>query len=231
LSPTSPPIVNIDHHITNTNFGQVNVVDNEASATAEVLYYLLESLGVVMTIELAQCLLAGLVADTLNFSISGVKSDTLRIAADLMDAGADLFEISTQTLKLQNFSTLQIWKVALGNIKNEDGLIWTTVSNLERQSAGHVGSSSFGLGNFLANVYTVSMSAVLLEQEDGRISVGFRCQPPYDVSVIAERLGGGGHRLAAGCSLDGPLAKAEAQVVFACQEAIREQRIQQNSAE
>jgi phosphoesterase RecJ-like protein len=77
--------------------------------------------------------------------------------------------------------------------------------------------------NFLADVDRAAVGVVLLEMDDGAIRVGFRCQPPYDVSVLATELGGGGHPQAAGCTLEGPLAKAEAMLVERCKELITQQ--------
>ncbi len=220
-----PPVINIDHHITNTLFGTINLVDATANATTEILFHALPKLGVNLSSDLAYCLLTGLVTDTLSFRTAGVTSKTLEAASALVDAGADLFNVTTLALNLQQISTLRIWQKGLYNMQMENGLIWTSISNEERKEAGHNGTSSFGLGNMMANVYQAAMSAVLVELGDGRVSVGFRCRPPYSVSVLAESLGGGGHHLAAGCSLDGPLEQAESLVVAKSKESIQ---IQQN---
>ncbi len=227
LSQPTPPLINIDHHITNTNYGDINLVLTEAAATVEILFHLFQELGVTIDIALAESLLTGLVTDTLNFRVAGVTADTLRVASTLVDAGANLYSVASRAMHLKQFSTLMIWQKGLDNLKMEDGLIWTAISNREREEAGHHGSSSFGLGNMMADVYDAAMSAVLLELDDSRISVGFRCRPPYRVSGIAKSLGGGGHHLAAGCTLDGPLARAEALVVDRSKEAIRRQRAEQ----
>jgi phosphoesterase RecJ-like protein len=224
LPDPKPPIVNIDHHISNTRFGLVNLVTPEANSTTEVLCHLFEAMGIELTEDLAVSLLTGLVTDTLNFSTAGVTADTLKTASVLVEAGADLFTITSKSLNLKQLSTLLIWEKGLGNMKLDDGLLWTSISNRERESTGHTGTSSFGLGNMMANVYQAAMSAVLLEMADGRVSVGFRCRPPYSVSELAVSLGGGGHHLAAGCTLNGPLEAAESLVVARGKEFIRLQK-------
>lgn len=226
LDSPKPPIVNIDHHVTNTNFGVINLVDGQAGSTTELLHRLLPLLGVQINAEIAQCLLTGLITDTLNFSTSSVNSTTLRAAADLIDAGANLFEISSKGYKLKQKTTLMLWQVGLRNMKVEEDLLWTTISNEERQATGHTGSGSSGLGNFMADVYQAAMSAVLVELENGDISVSFRCRPPYDVAEIAMAFGGGGHRLAAGCTVDGSLYEVECLVVDRSKTMIRKQRAQ-----
>jgi phosphoesterase RecJ-like protein len=225
LLELSPYLINIDHHATNTMYGNVNLVQPKANSTTEVLYHLLPGLGVDLTPDLAVCLLTGLVTDTLSFRTAGVNSSTLKVASTLVEAGADLFNITTQALNLKSFSTLIIWQKGLDNMKIEDGVLWTAISNEERLEASHDGGSSFGLGNMMADVYQAAMSAVMMEMGNGRISVGFRCRPPHNVSELARSLGGGGHDLAAGCSLDGPLEEAEALVVAKSKEAIRKQRL------
>jgi len=224
LPEPKPAVINIDHHPTNTLFGQINLIMAEANATAEILYQLFRQIDIKITPDIAAGLLSGLVADTLNFRTAGVTAETLRVASTLMDAGADLYDVSTQALNLKTLSTLRMWQVGLNNMQLDEGVLWTSISNAERRATGHMGGSSFGLGNMLADVYQAAMSAVLLEMEDGHISVGFRCRPPFSVSELAQSLGGGGHHLAAGCTVSGPLEKAQALVISASRESIRRQR-------
>ncbi len=217
------PIINVDHHITNTKFGQINVVVVDANSTTEILFDLLPRIGAEITSDLSTCLLTGLVTDTLGFRTSNVTSHTLRVASDLLDSGINLFSIMTKAMDLKDLSTLMIWQKGLSNMHMEDGVLWTTINNQERRASGHNGKSSFGLGSMMANVYQAKMSAVILELDDGRVSVGFRSRPPYSVSELATDLGGGGHHQASGCTIDGPLDKAEALVVSKSKETIREQ--------
>ena len=218
------PLINIDHHITNTQFGTINIVDSEANATAEILFDLLPTLEVSLTPELATGLLTGLVTDTLGFRTNGVSAHTLTAAGKLIESGANLSLVTTQGLILKPLSTLLLWQKGLNNMRLDNGLIWTTVSNKERQEIGHLAPSSSGLVNILSEVQQVAMSAVLIEMENGTVSVGFRCRPPFKVSELAMNLGGGGHDLAAGCTLEGPLEKAESLVVALAKESIQQQR-------
>lgn len=224
LPEPHPAIVNIDHHVTNTLFGEVNVVDSNCVSTTEILYRLFQELDIQITSELATSLLTGIVTDTLGFRTVGVSANTFQVASSLMDAGADLDLITTQALLIKPLSTLRLWQIGLDNMKMEcNGVLWTSVTHEERMAIGHVGSSSGGLVNMMANVDEAAMSAVLLEDE-GRVYVGFRCRPPYNVAELALNLGGGGHPLAAGCTLDGPLREAESLVVSMACDTIRQQR-------
>jgi bifunctional oligoribonuclease and PAP phosphatase NrnA len=223
LPNPNAPLINIDHHITNTNFGTINIVI-AANATTEILFDLLPILGVSLTPEIAMSLLTGLVTDTLGFRTNGVTAHTLTAAGKLMEAGADLSLVTTQGLILKPLSTLLLWQKGLNNMRLDNGLIWSAISHKERQEIGHLASSSSGLVNILSEVQPAAMSAVLLELDNGKISVGFRCRPPYKVSELAMNLGGGGHDLAAGCTLEGPLEKAESLVVALAKETIQQQR-------
>ena len=218
-----PFIINIDHHITNTRFGDIDVIEPGATSTAEILYGLFKEMGVTFSEGIATSLLTGLVTDTLGFRTVGVTAVTLRAAADLIDAGANLGFVSMQALNLRAYSTMQIWRTGMNKMQFEDGLVWTTITNQERREAGFRSGSSVGLTNLLADIEEASMAAVLMEVEDGSIKVSLRCRPPYDVSVVATELGGGGHALASGCTLAGPLDEAEALLVNACKEAIANQ--------
>ena len=224
-----PPIINIDHHVTNTNFGAINWVNPQATSTTEMLYDLFVALAVDITPDIATSLLTGLVTDTLGFRTPNVTANTLKISGELVDAGAVLSTITMQTLNLQPLSTVRLWQTGLNHMKLEDGLMWTAISREERARAGHKGDSSSGLVNFLADVDRAAVGVVLLEMDDGTIRVGLRCQPPYDVSGLATELGGGGHPQASGCTLEGPLAKAEVMLVDRCKELIAEQSLANNN--
>ena len=219
-----PFVINIDHHVTNTYFGDIQLVVPEAVSATEILYDLFCSMGLTITTDLAMCLLTGVVTDTLGFRTVGVKAKTLRIASELVEAGADLPLITMQGLSRKPYATAQLWRIGLENMRLEDGLIWTKISSAKRKEIGYNAPSSGGLVNFLGNVNQAAISAVLLEMDDGTVRVGFRCNPPYSVSELALNLGGGGHPLAAGCSLDGPLDKAEALLVAMSKDTIRQQR-------
>lgn len=222
LQEPKPTLANIDHHVTNTKFGAFNIIDSEASSTAEVLHRFLPEIGVEMTTGIAESLLTGIITDTMGFRTSNVTAATLRAAADLVDAGADIAAISLQTLYQRPYITAQMWAIGLGGMKLEDGLIWTSISRADLYSLGlERPSSSSGLVNFLLDIDTTVMAAVLTEMGDDTVRVTMRCQPPYNVAAVAAQFGGGGHALAAGCSIDGSLPDAEARLVAACHDAIR----------
>ena len=213
LGNPRPPILNIDHHITNTCFGVTNLVDGTTTSTAEILFNLLPVLGVSLTPDIARSLLTGIVTDTLGFRIAGVTAQTISAASVLMEAGADLTMITMQALNLKPLSTLRMYQKGLANMQLRDGLLWTCVSYAEQQEVGYDQASSAGLVSMLGNTSEAAFGVVLMEMADGRVNVGFRCRPPWSVSELATSLGGGGHALASGCTISGPLAAAEQLIV------------------
>ncbi len=213
LRQPRPPVINIDHHVTNTCFGDIDLVAPETTSTAELLTELFARLNLPLDPAIATCLLTGIVTDTLGFRIVSVTPRTIRLTGDLMEAGANLAEITMQALNLKPLATLRLYERGLRHLRFEDGLLWTAISFAEQQAAGLASASSSGLVSLLGNTLEAAMGVVLLEQADGQINVSFRCRPPWDVAGLATGLGGGGHRLASGCTLPGPLAEAERLVV------------------
>lgn len=224
LPEPKPTVINIDHHVTNTRFGDMNLVDTTANATVEILYDILPELGISLSQALAECLLTGLVTDTLGFRTNGVSPHTLRTAANLIEAGADLSGITQKALTVKPINNLYLWQAGLNNMRFQDGFLWITLNHEEQKNAGYMSASSSGLVNMLGDTEQAAIGAVLQEMEDGRIIVSFRCRPPFDVSMLAANLGGGGHPLAAGCSLDMSLPEAERLVVQLGLQTIREQK-------
>lgn len=224
-SISTPPLglINIDHHITNTRFGTVNVVGETAVSATEVLFEIFDEMGVEIKPDLATSLLTGLVTDTLAFRTVGVTGNTLKIAGALVDAGGELGMITMQTMTLKSPSTLLLWKIGMSKVRFSDGLYWIAISKGDRKKANYLGLGASGLVNFLADIEDAAMGCVLMEADDGTLRVSFRCRPPFDVAEVAINLGGGGHALAAGCKLDGPFAKAEKMVVAVSKEAIQQQ--------
>lgn len=218
------PLLNIDHHVTNTLFGTVNLVDETAVATAHLLYHLIPLLGVAIDERIALCLLTGLVTDTRGFHTSNVTSDVLRMAAELVDQGASLPLIIRNGLEQRSLNVLRLWGTALSQLQFSDGILWVKLSLAAQRAAGCEGCGGSGLSNLLIGTAEAEATVVLVEQEDGRVEIGFRAVPGFDVSGIALALGGGGHALASGCLVPGPLDEAEQRVLALLRKELAEQK-------
>ena len=221
---TSAPLLNIDHHITNTRFGTVNWVDPSCVATAQMALYLAQALGWQVTQPVAVCLLTGLVTDTRSFRTSNVDSATLRAALQLVKAGASLGQVARQSLDQQPLAQVRLFADAVNSLRLEDDILWTRVTRAMRQRWAVPDNGTSGLSNSLAGVREAQVVVVFTERDNGTIDVGFRAAPGYDVSRVATSLGGGGHPLASGCTLSGDLEQVQDQVLAQVRRSVAEQR-------
>jgi len=207
------PLLNIDHHVTNTHFGQVNWVDPDSVATCQIVLTLAESLNWPLSRQTATCLLTGLVTDTRAFRTANVTLETMQAAVRLMEAGAPLTEITRQTLDRRSLDTIYLWGQAFERIQCEGGILWTEVTQDMRRRRSVREEASVGLSSFLAGVREAQVVVVFTERDDGTVDVSMRAAPGLDVAQVALRLGGGGHPQAAGCTLDGNLKEAKTRVL------------------
>jgi len=212
-STAGVPLLNVDHHVTNTWFGAVNWVDTASVATAQMVLALAEACGWELTGPIAVCLLCGLVTDTRAFRTSNVDAAAVRAALRLMEAGASLSEISRRVLEQRPMTAVRLWGEALGQMQLEDGILWVEITQTMRQRWGASEDGDSGLANFMSGVREASIAIVFSERNDGMVEVGLRAAPGYDVAQAALRLGGGGHPQAAGCTLTGDLAAVRGRVL------------------
>lgn len=197
----SIPIVNIDHHVTNTRFGTVYLVDPAAAATTEILTELVVELGLPLTPALATCLLTGIYGDTLGLQTSSTRPKTMRLAAHLLEAGADLPQIVTHLFRQKPFSTIRLWGLALSRARFEDAIVWTEITPDMLEQSGATAAEGEGIVNFLSGTEGALVAIMFYRQPDGwRVSLR-STSDAVDVARIASQFGGGGHSRAAGCRL------------------------------
>ncbi|HZT85063.1 MAG TPA: bifunctional oligoribonuclease/PAP phosphatase NrnA [Gaiellaceae bacterium] len=207
----APFVLNIDHHHDNTRFGDVNLIVADASSTAEVLRDVFAELGLELTPELAEPLYIALVTDTGRFQYANTTPKALRLAAELVEAGADIHAVFQEVYESVEFAKLKLLARALGRAEVlEGGRI--VVSHLLRADFADAGASepySEGIIDYLRAVEGAELAVLIREQ----LSRGAQAHKgslrssidELDVSAIARRFGGGGHRQAAGFSTDLPL--------------------------
>jgi phosphoesterase RecJ-like protein len=204
------PIVNIDHHVTNDRFGVVNIVEPRAAAAAEIVADILKVWGIEFDVALAQVLLAGIYGDTLGLRTDNTTARTMRTAADLVDAGANVAPIVDALFRLKSASTVCVWSRALEGISWQGSLLWTEVSRKLLADCNADASEAENLVNFLTGTEGSNVSAILYENENGwRVSMRTLTEK-VDVAAIAAAFGGGGHPKAAGVQIDGGIAERDA---------------------
>jgi phosphoesterase RecJ-like protein len=204
----APLVVNIDHHHDNSRFGAVNLIVPNASSTGEVLRDVFGELGVEITPEIAEALYIAVVTDTGRFQYSNTTAKALRLAAELVDAGADVHRIFRGVYETVQFAKLKLLARALERATIYDGGR-VVVSYLLRNDFTDIGAAeaySEGIIDFLRAVEGADMAALIREppRSDGparRVSLR-ASNDELDVSAIARKSGGGGHRQAAGFSSD-----------------------------
>jgi phosphoesterase RecJ-like protein len=210
------PLAVIDHHVTNTHFGSVNWVEPGCAATCQMLVALAHELHTPINQQIAECLLTGVVTDTLGFRTSNTTPDVLEAAMLLQRAGADLSQIVQRTLNRLPFATLLLWSRVLAGVQLRDGVVWAVVSQQDLRAINHASDDS-RLNSVLSSVNEAQMSAIFTEKIDAAgnptVECSFRAKPGYAVGDLAFRLGGGGHAPASGCTLAGELNTVVARVV------------------
>ncbi len=208
------PRVNVDHHVSNTCYGDVNYVDAAAAAAAEVVWLLLTTLGVEIPPEGAVALQAGLVADTLGFQIESTGPRTLRAAADLARRGGATSGVPRHVLTTQTFEASRLLGAALAAVqRSADGrLVWTTVSASMARAAGARMTDSQGIPTALQEIEGAVAAVAFYELAPGCTRVSLRSRGPR-IDDVAAAFGGGGHALAAGARVDAPLDVVAEQVI------------------
>ena len=206
-------LISIDHHVTGRNFAQVNWIDSSVMATAELIYRMARFAGVTVDANIATCLYTALMTDTGSFMFEGTNEHTFAIARELVLAGADPAHCARHIYFGHSTAKLRLLGAALSNLHREGSLawIWVTQEQMERFAARE--EDCEGLVNYALSIGDVQVAIFFRELPDRRWRVSLRSKGEVDVAAVAEHFGGGGHKCASGCSLEGPLATAVARVV------------------
>ena len=194
------PLINIDHHPDNTQFGQANITDPMASSTSQIVCSVAGPFGLGITPDVATCLYTGLVTDTGRFQFSNVTADTLRIAAGLVDCGVDPHVVYENVYQSDSLNYLRLSGEVLCRsvYESELGLIHGYVSRDDLKRFGVRMNETEDLIDNLRTLRGHRIVALLKEQPDGRVRVSLRSRSDVDIGTLARSFGGGGHRVAAG---------------------------------
>jgi bifunctional oligoribonuclease and PAP phosphatase NrnA len=208
LSADANRVINIDHHHDNTRFGDLNLVDVEASCTAEIVYELAVLLGVQITREMAAALYVGLVTDTGKFMYENTDARTHRIAAELIEAGVDVDDTYRRLYEHVPLEKLRLVSRALDGIQRHcnDLLVLTYITAADYRATGAGEEMTEGIIDHLRSIEGAKVAVVIRDLGDrgqAQRKVSLRSsEGDIDVSAIARRSGGGGHKRAAGFSTD-----------------------------
>lgn len=212
----SIPLINIDHHVSNSIKGTVNLVDGTVSSTCEYLVSLFKAWNVKITKTIADALLYGMLYDTQIFQTQPTNAQTLRVAAELVDAGAHIFKLKLLLESHKTSAHIKFWGSVLQRLTllPQANAVIATVSHQDLADAGVNRSAFLGLNNFIASLTDIDIMIFMYEEEQGKTKVSLRSKTA-DVNVLAGRFGGGGHKFAAGFLSDLSMSDLMGKVVQA----------------
>lgn len=196
------PLVSFDHHATNPFYGTINVVEPKAASTADVVWRFIKAVGYPVTPEAAQCLMTGIVTDTMLFSTPNTSVETLDASAELVRLGASLPVIIKYNLMNRSVPALKLWGLAMARLTYDADLKATvtaiTLEDMKKTEADEEDAS--GISNFLHTMLDNTHEVVVIfrETEDNAIKGSMRSRGRDVAKLAEERFGGGGHKLAAG---------------------------------
>ena len=217
-------ILNIDHHSSGKEFGQINWIDHRAASVGQLVHSLVKAAGAIVTPEMATCLYTTLLTDTGGFCYGGIQANTFTLASELVQAGADPVHIARDVYFNNPFSKMLLLGKALSNLhrgpEREGPIAWLWVTHEDMVSTGSAEEDCEGVANYALSTAGIEAAVFLRELPERRIRLSLRSKGKINVAAIAATLGGGGHENAAGCSLDGPLQRATEEILTALRQAM-----------
>lgn len=205
-------LINIDHHDSNREFGDLNYVDRNAASTAEILYDLFKFWKVKITPDIAICLLTAIYADTGGFLHSKTSAGSLSKAADLIKRGANRNKVVENAFRDWSPKAPKVWRIILNNMKTRKTVVYSQISYRELRKIGCSleelsAAKSFGANTFLLAIKEVRAAAIFVEEKPKRIRVSLRSRGNLNIEKVARKMGGGGHINSAAFNYNGELKK------------------------
>ncbi|MCC6402692.1 MAG: bifunctional oligoribonuclease/PAP phosphatase NrnA [Fimbriimonadaceae bacterium] len=212
LFEAMPRLVLVDHHLPHERPGDLRIVATNAPATASVLMDLMEAAEPGLDADIATCLATGLVTDTGSFRFPNTTPHALHQTARLVELGADLSKISQEVYLNKDDAAVRLLGLVLARIRTaaEGRLAWATIPHETFETAQAEEFHTEGIVNEILSMRSARAAFLLREARPGKIRASLRSKGAVDVAQIAQRFGGGGHKLAAGASFEGSLEAAEA---------------------
>jgi len=207
-------LINIDHHASGRHFADVNWIDEHACAVAAMVYRMAVAAEVEITPAMATCLYTAVLTDTGSFSYPGAGTETFSLARDLVARGADASQIAQQVYYSNREAKVRLLAAALSHMRCESALAWSWATTDDLTGAGATAEDCEGVVDYLIGIDGVEAAAFLREIPGAnQFRLSMRSKGRVNVAQVAGGFGGGGHRSASGCTLDGPLAEATNRVL------------------
>jgi bifunctional oligoribonuclease and PAP phosphatase NrnA len=206
-------LINIDHHISGHPYAQLNWIDCDAASVGELVYRVARAAGVTVTPQMAACLYTTVLTDTGSFSYGALSARTFALARELVLAGADPIALAQEVYYSVPASKVLLLGAALHNLHREDQVAWLWITHQDMLRAGAAEEDCEGIVNFALSIAGVEAAVFLRELPERQVRLSLRSKDKVNVAAIAEKLGGGGHWNAAGCTLAGPLERALGEIL------------------
>ena len=201
-------LINLDHHTSGRNFADINWIDTRSAAVAEMVYRLAQAAGVAILPAMATCLYTAVLTDTGSFCYEGTNAHTFDLAHDLVRHGAQPARIAQDIYFSNPASKMRLLGTALTTLQREGHIAWLWVTHSDMLRNGAEEEDCEGIVNYAIGISGVEVAVFLRELPDHRLRLSLRSKGIVNVANVAERFGGGGHKNASGCTLEGPLFAA-----------------------
>ena len=223
IIPKDAIIINIDHHVSNEHFGKINWVSEEMCATGEIVLHLLKGGNIDITPDIATALYVAIVTDTGRFTHSNTTPEALRMAAFLIERGARHVEISKHVYNTNPYNLLKLNALALNTVNlhagNRIATLWLTRKMLVETGINPIDTQEFT--DIPISIDGVVVGVLLREMtEPNWIKVSLRSRNGFDVNTVANKFGGGGHKYAAGCEIQGTITEVQRLILDELEKAL-----------
>lgn len=204
----------IDHHNTNTMYGDYNYVSADSPACAQILVIALSYFKMEITKDIGTCLLTGIMTDTGGFKYSGVTAETFELVADLLNKGIKISKLYKKVLQTKTKANFELTKIAIDRLEflEDDKITYTYITKEDEEKVGAESGDHEGIVEIGRDIEGVEVSVFLRETENG-CKVSMRSNEYVNVSDVCLFLGGGGHPRAAGCTMNCTIEQAKEKVM------------------
>jgi phosphoesterase RecJ-like protein len=220
--PRRGTLMNLDHHVTTEPFGEINYVDPHAASVGILAYKIIRGLGHAVSRDAAECIYASILADTGCFRYSSTDPECMRIAAELIEAGVEPWEMTVRVYEQQPLARMKLLADVLGTLEVHGKLATITITNAMVAKTGSAIDLTDGFINYARSVDGIEVAASFREPANGGPwRVSFRSRGRVNVAAVAQKFGGGGHHNAAGCSIEGDEKAVRARIADEIEQALR----------
>ncbi|MCX5908183.1 MAG: bifunctional oligoribonuclease/PAP phosphatase NrnA [Deltaproteobacteria bacterium] len=208
-------IINIDHHVSNNFFGDINYVDPQASSASEIIYELLQAIPMKMTVAIAENIYTGILTDTGSFHYSNTSPQTFSVARACLLAGVDPWKVADKVYETQPLARLRLLSQVLQTltVEEEGRVSYVVVTQAMLEKAGAAAAHTEDMVNFPRSLENAEVAILFRELSPEKYRVSLRSRGKADVTQVAQAFQGGGHRSASGCTVAGNFAEVKAKVL------------------